>query len=266
MRARIAEIKSELRSLADEQEKRTAAAEAERAALALQQTANAQYGASLDTLTDKYKLQLDVRKKTLAEETAELTRARAEQKSIETEFQNLVNTITQPAQGDVFLLDVFEAIRKSKFALDSGEIEQSIALARQGGDLLGQLKEKGTETQGTLGFLAKQLQTVATEAAKKRTSTELVDKTAAQNAVDTLSAQAQILKDTAPAAGSEYARAFLEAMAAEFAATTLPAPQVAAPVVSTEGVLTAPAGLPPGVVRDGNSFTMRADVEARGRK
>lgn len=251
---RVQQIRDQLTVIRREREKNNAAAEAERAQVAKNEVANARYAASLEGLTDAYQDQAATRKKLLAEETAELAAARRAQASIESEFAGLVDSVTAPAPGDVFLLDVFEAIRKSKFALDTGELDQAIALARTGGDLLGQLKDKGTETQGTLQYLAQQLQTVATEAAQERTAAELVDVEQAQAAFDEIKAQAEILKTTAPAAGTDYARAFVAAMQAEFAATTLTPPAVAPPVVERT------------LVREGDSFSYRAEVDKRGAK
>jgi hypothetical protein len=220
------------------------------------------YKLEIEGLTDAYAAQAKVQKESLSTQTAELRSARNAQKGIEAEFRGLVDSITKPEQGDVFLLDVFEAIRKSKFALDSGEIEEAINQARAGGDLLGQLKDKGTETQGTLTFLAKQLQTVATAAAKKRTAAELIDVKQAEGALDGLANKLGALKTDAAQQGTAIGKALLSAIQVELDGAALRLPQVASPAVPAPDQASAPQTR---IVREGNTF-YRSALDKGGAK
>lgn len=248
-----------LREATAEGEKNRIEAEKEAAAREAQLKANKAYRGELEHLSKQYADLSKARIAAIEEETKELEAARNQQLSIEREFQSLVDAITRPTLNpeDVSLGDVFLKQRQAAAAAERGDGEQAIKLAREGGDLLGLLKEKGTETAGTLKFLAEQLKRVAVEAAGKETDKEGTELDAAKAAFSQVQQQADILKATAPAAGSEYALAFINAMRAEFEKTTIPAPQVAEPAV-------------PQIKRDGNSFSYgtdyRREIEKRGVK
>lgn len=224
--------------------------ESEQAAqLRQSQLATAEYREEVKTLEQAFSDQATARKRALAEETSELRKARRDQQSIEQEFANLVRDITAVPDEDVSLGDVFSRINQGAAAVERGELGKAVELSREGADLLGKLKEEGTETTGTLKFLAQELQRVATAAAAGEVAQEETDVAKAQQAFDNIKQQAEILKETAPEAGTEYARAFLAAMTEEFQRTTIPAPQVAGP--ATDG---------PTIRRNGNSFSDGTDA------
>lgn len=221
--------------------------------LAETQRATAEYRAEVETLEKAYDDQAKARKKALAEETSELRKARRDQQAIEKEFQDLLREVTSVPDEDVSLGDIFARINQGAAAVERGELGKAVELSREGADLLGKLKEEGTETTGTLKFLAQELQRVATAAAAGQVEAEETDVSKAQQAFDNIKQQAEILQQTAPEAGTEYARAFLAAMTQEFQQTTIPAPQVAAPS-ATEA-----AGSPI-IRRNGNSFSDGTDA------
>lgn len=223
----ISRLTVQLRALEAQSETSRAATQKETQARQEQLQINKAYADDLESLTQVYEKSADAKRAVIDKETKELEKARKAQLDIEKEFKGLVQEITAPPPGEVFLVDVFNQINQARAALERGETDQAVTLARQGGDLLGALKDKGTETQGTLSFLAKQLQTVAKTAADTKVDAEIVDVDQAKAAFATIQQQADILTATAPAAGSAYAQAFLEAMRAELTATTLPAPQIA---------------------------------------
>lgn len=195
-------------------------------------------------------------KDALAQETAELRRARAEQLGVEKEFQQLVDDITKPEKKDVGLGDVFGANNQARAALDKGDSEAAIKLAREGGEMLTRLKEKGTETQGTLAFLAKQLQDVANKASASSTEKEGKDVDLAKNTLATMQKQIEVMKNTAKDAGAAAGAAYAEAMQAAMSQAALQPPPVASAA--------------PKITRNGNSFSdgtdWRREVEARGTK
>lgn len=254
LRRRINELRTELRLLTREQKEATDEQKKNAEALKAAQQVTATYQGDLEALTDTYEAQAAARRGALEQETKELEKARKDQAAIEKEFKNLVDDITAPPQKEVFLIDLFNQINQARAALEGGETDQALTLARQGGDLLGQLKEKGTETQGTLSFLAKQLQRIGVEAAQTKVDAEIVDVDQATKAFATIQQKADILTQTAPAAGSAYAKAFLDAMRVEFENETLPAPRVAA---------SAPAR---NIVRDGDEYRYETELEGRARK
>ena len=156
-------------------------------------------------------------------QTAELRAARAEQANIEREFAQLVDDIAAQPAADVSLADVFYADTKARAALARGDIEDAIAFARQGADLLGALKDKGSETQGTLNFLAEQLRKVAAEASAQQVEAELIDVEQAQQGLDELERRFDAFKVAAEQKGKETGQAFMAALRAELAGADLAA-------------------------------------------
>lgn len=228
---RVGEIRRELSDLARAQERNEAA---EREAIATakegvqvrqeQKEALKVFEQNVDSLTDAYKEQAKARSAALAQETSELRAARREQSSIEQEFTDLVKSVTEVEPSDVSLGDVFLADTQARAALAAGDIELAIDKAREGADLLGALKDKGTETQGTLGFLAEQLKKVATEAAGQKVDAEIIDEDQAKQAVANVKTQLEQLKTDAVKAGTEAGQALVTSLQAALSGTDIVGP------------------------------------------
>lgn len=254
LRNRISELRYEIRQLSAQQEKSAASADKDVAARKAQAEAAKDYQFALEGLTETYDANAKAQERALKTETDQLRKARSEQSSIEKEFANLVDDIRKPEPSDVSLADVFYADTKARAALAQGDIEASIRFAREGADLLGQLKEKGTETQGTLGFLAEKLQAVATEAAGKKVDAELIDVDQAQAALDGFKNKLGALKTDAATEGTAIGKALVSAITAELAAANLSLPAINAPVARRS------------IERDGNSFSFRTELDKGGAK
>jgi chromosome segregation ATPase len=218
----------------------------EQAARKEQTESIAQYKQSVSGLTEVYKTNTAELKKQLQTETAELAAARREQASIEQQFKQLKDDITAPPKGDVFLADVFNQINQAQRALNQGSADEAIRLAQQGGDLLGQLKEKGTELPAVLGYLADRLAKVANAASEQKVDAELVDTEAAKAQLASVEGQMKQFVEQSKQMGAEAGKAFVEAMQAQLNATLQP-PTVA-PVAK---------GVSP-IHRQGSSFSDRA--------
>lgn len=182
-------------------------------------------------------------------ETQELQKAKSEQLSIEKEFQSLVNSISAPDKKDVSLLDFALQQRKASSALAKGEFDNAITAARQGGDLLEELKKKGTESQLVLEFLAKQLAKVANEAAKGKTNKEQEEARLAGGELKTMEAQIAVMTDVAKQQGDAAGIAYAEAMQQAMLRFELTPPKVAAPVIDS-----------------GGAFSVRRELDKRGSK
>jgi chromosome segregation ATPase len=184
----------------------------------------AAYKKNIESLTDSFEDQAKARKAALDRETRELAAARRAQGKIEDEFKTLVQEITQPEQADVGLADVFGKINQAAAAASRGQTDAAIALARQGGDQLRQLKEKGTEADGVLKFLAERLQAVAGEAAKQETQVEIIDVEKAKQGFDLVSQRLGQLKSEAATEGQAIGRALVAGIQAEVRAADLGLP------------------------------------------
>jgi len=244
--ARIAELEAAQESAAATTAETQAAAIEQAAILRDQEQAYADLADSRDSSLKRLKA-------TLTEETAELRKAKQEQANIERQFQDLVEDITTPADEDVSLSDVFLANTRARAALEQGQAEQSIRLAQRGGELLRKLKEEGSETGGTLRFLATQLQQVANEAAQAETAAEQAERDAALAQVQTFEAQLAVLKATAKDAGAGAALEYAEGWNTTMTTLRLSAPEFPVPGASP-------------IYRNGSSFSDRAPGEKRGNK
>ena len=260
--SRIYQVRNEIDDYRGAQEQATAAQDARAASLVDAQAENQKHQQQIESLTETYKAQLDTLKETLAAETAERQAARAEQAQIEREFAALVKDVTTPEKTDVSLADVFYADTQARAALAQGDIEASIAFARQGADLLGRLKQEGTETEGTLGFLAKKLQDVAREASQQKVALEVVDVDQAEAGVEGIKNKLAALESDAVTIGSQIGKAFVAALNTELGAATITAPAL------TEAAPPTPAatGARRIVRDDNNSFRFETELERRGAK
>lgn len=228
-RRKVAELSEAIDALASAQE---AAAEANRLAdeqLAARAQENERYKASVDALAGSFADQTDAQKKALDQQRNELKRARADMVKIETEFSQLLENITALDEQDVFLGDVFGKINQGAAAAARGESERALTLARQGGTLLEQLKQKGTETDGTLRFLAESLRRVATEAGQQRVRAELVDVDQAEQAFQSIKGKLDALKTEAATQGTDIGRAVVAAIRAELEVADLQLPNIQIP-------------------------------------
>lgn len=171
-------------------------------------------------------------------ETADLRKARAEQKQIQDEFDDLVKDVTEVEDEDVGLGDVFGKINQGAAAVERGEFGKAVELAREGGDLLGKLKEEGTETTSTLKYLAEQLRKVAVEASAQTVGNEEEEKKVAAARLQTYNAQLEVLKNTAKDQGAAAGLEYMEAMQAAMSRfdLTLPAPRDIAPAQARRSV------------------------------
>lgn len=236
---RIQELREALAALDEQQARSEVATERATAARAEQAKADGLYRVEVDNLTNSYRRQVTEQRAVLNEQTAELRAARSQQAAIEREFKGLVDEITSPGPlENVTLLDVFVKIREAATAAAGGQADEAIAKARTGGDLLTRLKDKGTETQGTLRFLAEQLQRIASEAAGQRAELELLDVEQAQGALDDLSNKLGALQADAVKQGQAAGRAFVDALQIEInnAQITLPPLNADLPPVVAAGI------------------------------
>lgn len=243
-----------------------------------QQTkADSDHKESIRSVTSVLQERAKAQKDILSKESAELRAARSEQAQIENEFKSLAENIATPEVDDVSLADVFLSNTRARAAAERGEIDEAIAFARQGADLLGKLKEEGTETSGTLGFLAGQLQEVANQAAGQKVDAELIDEQQAQEAVANVKEQLEVLKSEVVKAGQEAGTALVASMSAAIleASGQLKAAGTQAGADYVNGLkeqlateVEAPAVRAPQVSRQGNSFTdgtdFREAVDRRG--
>lgn len=245
LRAEYEAVAAELESIEKATEGKAAADEAAAEAAKVHADVLADQARQYESVAESAEYALKARKEALATETAELRKAKAEQLSIEQEFQDLVDGITKKEKEDVALGDVFGANNQARAALAKGETDEAVRLAREGGELLTKLKEKGTETSGTLAFLAKQLQDVAKQASASKVESEQKDRDIAANAAKTMEAQVAVMKNVAEGAGAAAGIAFADAMQAAMSRITLQPPAVA------------PAA--PQISRNGNAFTDGTD-------
>ena len=167
---RLAQLERERRVQVEASEKATKEqAEAERKAAAT----TAAHIADVEALTDAYKEQVATQEKNLQMQTAQLREARQEQASIEKTYQDLLSNITDPDISEVGLGDIFAKINQAAAKAEQGQADEAIAIAEQGADLLLKLKEKGTELDPVLAFLAKRLETIAKGAAESKVELEI---------------------------------------------------------------------------------------------
>lgn len=227
-RLEVERLAGALKKISDAQARSAAAnrrAAEDRAAAAEELKA---YQAELDTLTASYEKQTRTQKASLDQQTRELQAARAAQKSIEAEFKNLVEEITAPDIEEVGLAEVFGSINQAAAAASRDQSDQALALARRGAEQLRLLKEKGTELDGVLKFLAERLQAVAQEAAAQKTKIEIIDQQQALEAFANLETGLANLKSKAATEGTEIGRALVAAIQAEINASDLGLPDAVA--------------------------------------
>lgn len=216
--------------------------------------ANAQYEASVESLTEAYEKQAKARTAALKKETAELAAARAKQKSIEEEFARLREEVNAPKKEDVTGLDIQTKALEARRRLAAGDAEGAIKAARQGGDLLRQLQEQGDEAGYVLSYLAKQLEAVANKAAQKQVDVEIIDEQQAQQALSGVSNKVDALETDMVTKGAAIGKAFVAAINAGIESEPLRTPVMQAPTRE--------------IVRDGNSFShsVRSELNRRGYK
>jgi hypothetical protein len=230
-------------------------------ASATQEAADTQLSAA--SVAERFEERLKAQEAALNQETAQLREARSEQASIEQEFDDLIKKITQPEIDDVGLGDVFSKINQAAAAASSGQNDLAIETAREGGQLLEKLSEKGSETAGTLKYLGERLKAVASEASGNKVQAEGADVTGAEAAVNALKGQLAGLESDFASSGTAAAQAYINAMQQVFDQTTLKPPAAPAPD---------PAGSRqrPSYRREQNLFTdgthFDREIERRGPK
>ncbi len=212
--------------------------------------ANDEFEASLAQTTDALKKQTKAVSENLRQQRREYQDARRDQIAVEREFKNIIADITGPEVEDVALGDVFARLNQSIAASERGDLEEAVRLALEGADYLTLLKEKGTETQGTLGFLAKQLAQVGNQAAAARTAIEKGDVTGAEAVEQSLAAQLTAIKQVGEETGRAYGQS-LVAAAQEILNQNPVQPRVAEPAAA------------PSIQRNGNSFSDGTDFRQR---
>ena len=216
--------------------------------------ANAEYEASVESLTSAYEEQAKARAAALKKETAELAAARSKQKSIEEEFARLREEVSAQPQEDVSGLDVQTKTLEARRRLAAGDAEGAIKMARQGGDLLRQLQSQGDEAGYVLSFLAKQLEEVANKAAQQQVDVEIIDEQQAQQALSGVTNKVDALKTEMVTKGTDIGKAFVAAINAGIASEPLQTPAVQGPTRE--------------ITREGNSFnhSLRRELDRRGGK
>lgn len=257
----IARVRGELEAI-ENARSRQVESDAEAAASAAKLKAELAEQASVyASISERAESALDARKAAFDKETAELRRAKVEQLTIEQEFQRLVDEIAKPEDQDVSAIDVSLKQKQAAAAAEAGDTEKAIKLAREGGEMLEALKKKGTETGGTLGFLAEELQRVAVAASQSQVAGEQEDVRLAGGALKTMEAQVSQMKATAEAAGAEAGTAYARAMQEAMGRFNLDPPKVnqSAPRIRRNG----------DSFSDGTDFTepgLRREIEKRGGK
>jgi len=258
---RVVKLSQQLQELQDTEKAAKDATEQEAAQRKEQAAAIAEYKEEVSSLSDTFDEQAKSRKAVLDRETAELRAARNQQVSIEREFQNLVNEVNANQDQDVTGNDVLLKTRQAEAAAAKGETEEAIRLAREGGDLLKQLRDGGEEAGFVLSFLAQGLQRVATEASQSKVDAELIDTEQAQTALDGVKNKMTALATDAVASGTQVGKAFVQAMQQEISAAQLQLPAVQAPAETATRATR--------IIRNGNSFsdgTHYRELEKRGGK
>lgn len=256
---RVKELREALADLEKQTEENTKADEKLVKEKAAQIAANTAYTKSIEDINDRFKSLSDARIAQIEKEARDVEKARKDQLRIEQEFQDRLEDITGKdlKPEDVSLGDVSLQQRRAAAAAERGESEEAVKLAREGFDLLDLLKEKGSETSGTLKSLAEQLKKVAVEASAENVKKEDTELDKAKAAFAGLQKQADFLKANAPKAGSEYAQLFLEGARQELANTVLPAPTIARPSLAAPRIVN-------GVATDGTDYGQ--EVNKRGGK
>ncbi len=228
-----------------------------------QQAINKEYTASLNELNEEIAEGLQTRSAAITKETQELEAARRAQLQIEEEFAQRFKDITtrdlQPE--DVNLGDVFGAQRRAAAAAAEGDAESAASIAREGFDLLELLQEKGTETAGTIQFLARELKRAATEAAASDVASEQTQVDQAAAAFAEAQKQADLLRANAPQLGSDFALAWLEGAQQAFAQNPL-VPNIEQPTAARRS---APRGSPD-ITSYSDGTDYRESVDRAGRK
>lgn len=253
---RIIELERAIESYTAAQSEAAEVSKRETAAAAAKRAEDEKTLATIEQLKTAQEGRKKAAEDALKQETAELRSARQEQLAIEREFAQLRKSITEP-EKETSLVDVALKQRQASAALERGEAEKAIELSREGADLLGRLKEQSGQSSVAMGFFAKQLEKVANQAAAQNVEKELLDaekvKAEVAEAVSALGEIEVAMKEK----GAAAAKAFLDSFTQTMATTTIPAPNIAQPVVPE-----------PRIVREGNSFrhSVRNEVDARGRK
>lgn len=149
-----------------------------------------------DTAAEKAYVMGDAMKKALADATKEAA------KTNDT-FNSLFNDITAPdakENKDVNILDVAHATTQAKTANRDGNYDEAIVKAKQGFDLLNQMKEAGTLTDGVLEYMAENLRKIGQEAGNADLANlqVQVDKEKAQGSMTEAQRAMQAQADAAP--------------------------------------------------------------------
>jgi hypothetical protein len=228
---KVVYLNQKLDELKDAREADEEAARKQTAAQKEQARETQQYQDQVAGLTKRYEERIKAQQAALDVETKQLRDARAEQASIEQEFNTLVKEITAPEIDDVGLGDIFGKINQAAAAASRGQSELAVETAREGGELLKQLKEEGTESETVLGYLAERLKAVATEAAGANVKAEIIDEQREKSALNRLEEDAAAMKDKFVASGTEAAKSYVNAVQAVFDSAKLRPPKVAAPAV-----------------------------------
>ncbi len=187
LKRRLEEIAVAQEAAAEATSKRVGATEEERQAAA-------QVTAVIDAQVKAYEQGRQNVSAALAQETAELRAAKTEQATVVKEFGDLVKQITgrqvEPSSVQASLLQ-----KQAQAALEQGDIDTALEKARESKQMLLDLAaagEKGVE----LGFIAKELEKIATAATTTRVGKELIDVQGATESLNTIKAQIDALKNT----------------------------------------------------------------------
>lgn len=192
--------------------------------------ADERYRETVEDLTESFRNQTSSQKRNLDQQTSELRAARAEQVSVEKEFQRLREDVTSVSAGDDLSgLDVQTKALEARRRLAEGDAEGAIKAARQGAELLRDLKDEGDEAGVVLGFLADQLGKVANEAAKQQADTEVLDVAKEAEKFNVITAKLRQIEKEAEAIGqgigTTTGKAIVATLQAELDAATLRLPQ-----------------------------------------
>lgn len=185
------------------------------------ESADARYKAGLESLTTSIENQASSAKRLLDQQTTELRAARQEQQTIEEEFAQLRDEVTATPAEDITGLDVQTKTLEARRKLAEGDAEGAIKAAREGADLLRDLKAEGDEAGFVLGFLADQLGRVANEAAKGQTDQEVLDVAKEAEKFNVLTAKFNQLQSDATTQGTAIGKALVNSIAAELRAADL---------------------------------------------
>ncbi len=210
-------------------------------------------------LTDTLVAGSKLRTAQIQKEAKERDKALKRQLDIEEEFNALIKDVSTPdlTAEDVSLIDVSLKQREAAAALERGESEKAIELAREGADLLQLLDEKGSETGGTLKFLAEQFKRVAVDAAQAQVDVEQGDLDQAVQTFAQFQQQADQLVAEAKTQGFKYGQEFNAGVQEAFSQNPVQ-PQVAPPRQAAREII--------GTGSESDPFRFRTDLDTKGGK